>query len=181
MKGKGQLTNLNLPASLEFLVVGGGPAIFCHILGSTFLVIFYSSGMWREMDKEERETGRCGFLSRICNQQDPIVAEIPAWEEESSSCFVLLFLFLVQVELHQVEAIDDQHISESAREQVRLEKDMLTFVLSVPFGQEEKFKPFAISPQALLHENQALQQDVQTLQAELQELRAQVHQHQASN
>ena len=136
MEGKGQLTNLNLTASLEFLVVGGAPAIFCHILGSIFLVIFYSTSMWREMDKEERETGKCGFLSRICNQQNPIVAEIPAWEEVSYSYsfFLLLFPIITQVELQQAEATDDQHIS--AREQVRIEKDNLIIVLSVPFERK---------------------------------------------
>ena len=91
MEGKGQLTNLNLTASLEFLVVGGGPAIFCHLLGSTFLVILYSSSMWREMDKEERE-GKCGFLSRICNQQDPVLAETPSWEEVAQILVSVLFL-----------------------------------------------------------------------------------------
>ena len=81
------------------------------------------------MDREGRETGKCGFLSRIYNQKNPIVAEIPAWEEVSSSYsfLLLLFPFLTQIELQQAEAIDDQHIS--AREQVRIEKDNLIFAL----------------------------------------------------
>ena len=64
------------------------------------------------------------------------MAEIPAWEEVSSSYsfLLLLFPFLTQIELQQAEAIDDQHTS--AREQVRIEKDNLIFVISVPFGQK---------------------------------------------
>ena len=75
MEGEGKLTNLDLPASLEFLVVGGGPAILCHLLGCIFMALYYSSvHAWREIGKE-REEGRYGFLSRIRNQTDPVKAE----------------------------------------------------------------------------------------------------------
>ena len=81
MEGEGKLTSLGLSASLEFLLVGGGPAILTHLLGCLFLALYYScSHTWREIGKE-REEGRCRFLSRICNQQDPVVAENPSWEQ----------------------------------------------------------------------------------------------------
>ena len=75
MEGEGKLTSLGLSASVEFLVVGVAPSILSHLLGCLFLALYYScSHTWREMGKE-REEGRCGFLSRICNQQDPVIAE----------------------------------------------------------------------------------------------------------
>ena len=75
MEGEGQLTSLGLSASFEYLVVGGCPAILSHLLGCLFLALYYScSHTWREMG-QERETGRWGFFSRICNQLDPVVAE----------------------------------------------------------------------------------------------------------
>ena len=81
MEGDGKLTSLELPASVEFLVVGGVPSILSHLLGCLFLALYYScSHTWREIGKE-REEGRCGFLSRICNQQDPVIAENPSWEQ----------------------------------------------------------------------------------------------------
>ena len=96
MEGEGKLTNLDLPASLEFLVVGGGPAILCHLLGCLFLRFYYSSvHVWREMDKE-REEGRCGFLSctRICNQKDPVKAEDLSKEQVSPVSVFALIIFL---------------------------------------------------------------------------------------
>ena len=81
MEGDGKLTSLGLPASVEFLVVGGALSILSHLLGCLFLALYYSkSHTWREMGKE-REVGKCGFISRICNQQDPVVAENPSWEQ----------------------------------------------------------------------------------------------------
>ena len=81
MEGEGKLTYLGLSASVEFLLVGGGPAILTHLLGCLFLALYYScSHTWREIGKE-REEGRCGFLSRICNQQDPVIAENPSLEQ----------------------------------------------------------------------------------------------------
>ena len=75
MEGEGKLTSLELSASLEFLVVGGIPAILCHLLGCFFLGLHYCcSHTWREIDKE-REEGKYGFLFRIFNQKDPVKAE----------------------------------------------------------------------------------------------------------
>merc|ERR1712018_920644 len=81
MEGEGKLTSLGLPASVEFLVVGGVPSILSHLLGCLFLALYYSSSHpWREMGKE-REKSKCGFLSRICIQQDPVVAENPSLDQ----------------------------------------------------------------------------------------------------
>jgi hypothetical protein len=81
MEGDGKLTSLKLPASVEFLVVGGVPSILSHLLGCLFLALYYyCSHTWREMGKE-REEGRCSFLSRAFNQQDPVIAENPSSEQ----------------------------------------------------------------------------------------------------
>ena len=85
MEGEGKLTSLGLSAGSEFLVVGGCPAILTHLLGCLFLALYYScSHTWREIGKE-RETGRWGFLSRICNQLDPVVAEAGLASTSSSA------------------------------------------------------------------------------------------------
>ena len=108
MEGDGKLTNLGLSASLEFLVVGGGPAILCHLLGCLFLGLHYSfSHTWREID-QEREEGRCRFLSRICNQTDPVEAEYSSWEQATSILSLLILSFSDQVELQEVEALVNQ-------------------------------------------------------------------------
>ena len=102
MEGEGKLTSLELSASLEFLVVGGFPAILCHILGCLFLRLYYSSvHVWREMDKEREELPSWtriwtrrekSFLSwtRICNQKDPVEAEDLSREQVSP---VSVFVF----------------------------------------------------------------------------------------
>ena len=48
---------------------------------------------WREVGKE-RETCCCGFFTRICNQQDPVVAETSSWEEVSL-VFPFFFVLLI--------------------------------------------------------------------------------------
>ena len=111
MDGKGNLTYLGLSASLEFLVLGGVPAILCHLLGCLFLALYYScSHTWREIGKE-REEGRCRgcsrckrcrFLSRICNQQDPVVAEQVA---------LFLRLLLVYSFAFRLSCMRERHMS----------------------------------------------------------------------
>ena len=81
MEGEGRLTSHGLPANLEFLLVGGGPAILCHLLGCFFLALHYAfTHTWRRMG-DERGFGKYGFFSRISHQQNSVVAETPFWEQ----------------------------------------------------------------------------------------------------
>ena len=108
MEGDGKLTSLGLPASVEFLVVGGALSILSHLLGCLFLALYYSkSHTWREMGKE-REVGKCGFISRICNQQDPVVAENPSWEQVTTIPPLPFSKFCLQVELKELRALVNQ-------------------------------------------------------------------------
>ena len=56
-----EVTLVGLSVSVEFLVVGGSPAILTHLLGCLFLALYYScSHTWREiMGKEREEEGGC--------------------------------------------------------------------------------------------------------------------------
>ena len=101
---------VELSASVEFLVVGGAPSILSHLLGCLFLALYYScSHTWREMGKE-REEGRCGFLSRICSQQDPVVAENATWEQVAAVSQLPFSFFSLQVELQELDQVVLQEV-----------------------------------------------------------------------
>ena len=87
-----------------------------HLTWPDLALYYFCSHTWREMGKE-REEGRCGFLSKICNQQDPVRAENLFWEQVALVVSLPCSFFCLQVELQELEALVDQK-TPSIREQV---------------------------------------------------------------
>ena len=73
---------------------------------------------------KEREEGRCGFLSKICNQQDPVRAENLFWEQVALVVSLPCSFFCLQVELQELEALVDQK-TPSIREQVNSNSEFI--------------------------------------------------------
>ena len=66
----------------EFLLLGGAPALLCHLLSGVLLTIYYRcSHTWRDIGSHrDVKCLCCSSIGRICSQENPIVPEIPFWE-----------------------------------------------------------------------------------------------------
>ena len=67
----------------EFLLLGGAPALLCHLLSGVLLTIYYRcSHTWRNIGshRDVKNCLCCSSIGRIWSQENPIVPEIPFWE-----------------------------------------------------------------------------------------------------
>ena len=86
MNGTAILTSLPFPsAAVEYLVIGGAPAISCHLLSCALLVFYYRCcHNWRGIGGHRDVTCCCCTpIGRLCSKEKPIPGEIPFWEQVS--------------------------------------------------------------------------------------------------
>ena len=71
------------PAAQEFLIVGGLPALLCHLVSCLLLVMYYRcSHTWRKVSGgRDLNCCCCVTIGRLCSQKNPVVGEIPFWEQ----------------------------------------------------------------------------------------------------
>ena len=72
----------DLSSRQEFLLLGGAPALLCHLLSGVLLTIYYRcSHTWRNIGSHrDVKCLCCSSIGRIWSQENPIVPEIPFWE-----------------------------------------------------------------------------------------------------
>ena len=71
-------------AGHEFLLLGAAPALICHLLSCLLLIAYYRCAhTWRQMGGERDFDCCCccPSLGRLCSQEDPVIGEIPVWEQ----------------------------------------------------------------------------------------------------
>ena len=71
------------PAALEYLILGAAPALLCHLLSCFLLIAYYRCAhTWRYLGGErDLDSCCCTCIGRLCSQGNPIVGEIPIWEQ----------------------------------------------------------------------------------------------------
>ena len=73
-------------AAQEFLVLGGAPSLLCHLISCLLLICYYRcSHTWRSLGTE-RDLKSCCWcpcpsVGRLCFRGNPVVGEIPFWEQ----------------------------------------------------------------------------------------------------
>ena len=82
-------------AAAEFLILGAAPALLCHLLSCLLLTAYYRKAHnWRQIGGE-RDLECCCFcfarLGRLCSQENPVVGEIPTWEQVAAVRINLTF------------------------------------------------------------------------------------------
>ena len=92
----------DLSSRQEFLLFGGAPAIFCHLLSGVLLSMYYQcSHTWRSIGSQRdvkhcicHKCFCCPSIGRIWSQENPVVPEIPFWELVSGSIYKHLEAFV---------------------------------------------------------------------------------------
>ena len=77
------------PAALEFLILGAAPALLCHLLSCFLLIAYYRyAHTWKQIGGERDLDSCCcccccccTCIGRLCSQENPVVGEIPIWEQ----------------------------------------------------------------------------------------------------
>ena len=89
------------PAALEFLILGAAPALLCHLLSCFLLIAYYRyAHTWRRIGGERDLDSCCccgccccTCIGRLCSQENPVVGEIPIWEQVGFNCMLLSICF----------------------------------------------------------------------------------------
>ena len=93
-------------AAQEFLILGGAPSLLCHLISCILLISYYRcSHTWRSIGTE-RDLKSCCWcpcpcpsIGRLCYQRNPILGEIPFWEQVRGT-FKLHSIFSEEGERH---------------------------------------------------------------------------------
>ena len=87
-------------AAAEFLILGAAPSLLCHLLSCLLLTAYYRKAHnWRQIGGErDLECCTCccccfcfARIGRLCSQENPVVGEIPIWEQVAAIGISLTF------------------------------------------------------------------------------------------
>ena len=93
-------------AAAEFLILGAAPALLCHLLSCLLLTAYYRKAHnWRQIGGErDLECCTCccccfcfARIGRLCSQENPVVGEIPIWEQVGSCYWDKFDFFLFRL------------------------------------------------------------------------------------
>ena len=104
----------------EFLMLFGGPALVCHLLGCGALLLYYkTTHPWRELGGE-RERHCCG---KVGAPGVPLHSERPYWEEKEGVYNVAVFhpeeSILQTLQMQPVRRSDETRSDENPKTTVR--------------------------------------------------------------